>query len=58
MLQPIKGSYYRKFQPKSYTENDSKAKTVITNYLEGIGHTILDTEEDFSFDISLTVSST
>ena len=51
MLQPIKGSYYRRFQPQSYAENDSKAKTTITNYLESHGHTILDTEEDFSFDI-------
>ena len=51
MLEPIKGSYYRKFQPQSYKENDSKAKIVITNYLENNGHTILDTEEDFSFDI-------
>jgi len=51
MLEPIKGSYYRKFQPQSYKENDSKAKTVITNYLQSNGHNILDTEEDFSFDI-------
>lgn len=51
MLEPIKGSYYRKFQPKSYQENDSKAKIAITNYLESNGHTILDTEEDYSFDI-------
>jgi len=51
MLQPIKGSYYRKFQPQSYKENDSKAKNAITSYLESHGHTILDTEEDFSFDI-------
>ena len=51
MLEPIKGSYYRKFQPQSYKENDSKAKIVITNYLENNGHTILDTEEDYSFDI-------
>ena len=51
MLEPFKGSYYRKFQPQSYKENDSKAKITITNYLESIGHTILDTEEDYSFDI-------
>ena len=51
MLEPIKGSYYRKFQPQSYKENDSKAKIAITNYLESNGHTILDTEEDYSFDI-------
>ena len=51
MLEPIKGSYYRKFQPQSYKENDSKAKITITNYLESNGHTILDTEEDYSFDI-------
>ena len=46
MLEPIRGSYYRKFQPQSYKENDSKAKNVITNYLETNGHTILDTEEE------------
>lgn len=51
MLAPIKGSYYRRFQPQSYAENDSKAKTAITSYLESNGHDILDTEEDFSFDI-------
>jgi hypothetical protein len=51
MLEPIKGSYYRKFQPQSYNENDSKAKITITNYLESTGHTILDTKEDYSFDI-------
>ena len=51
MLEPIKGSYYRKFQPQSYKENDSKGKITITNYLESIGHTILDTKEDYSFDI-------
>ena len=51
MLEPIKGSYYRKFQPQSYNENDSKGKITITNYLESIGHTILDTKEDYSFDI-------
>ena len=51
MLQPIKGSYYRRFQPQSYKENDSKAKKAITEYLESNGHTIIDTEEDFSFDI-------
>ena len=51
MLQPIKGSYYRRFQPQSYEENDSKAKTVITDYLISNGHNILDTQEDFSFDI-------
>ena len=33
MLQQIKGSYYRKFQPQSYEENDSKAKTAITKLL-------------------------
>ena len=51
MLQQIKGSYYRKFQPQSYEENDNKAKTAITSYLESNGHTILDMKEDYSFDI-------
>jgi len=51
MLQQIKGSYYRKFQPQSYEENDSKAKIAIKSYLESNGHTILDMKEDYSFDI-------
>jgi len=51
MLQQIKGSYSRKFQPLSYEENDSKAKTAIKSYLESNGHTILDMKEDYSFDI-------
>ncbi len=32
MLEPIKGSYYRKFQPQSYKENDSKAKIAIIKH--------------------------
>ena len=35
MLEPIKGSYYRKFQPQSYKENDSKGKIAITSEKNG-----------------------
>mgnify|MGYP006872253596 CR=1 FL=1 len=51
MLQQIKGSYYRKFQPQSYEENDSQAKTALTSYLDSNGHPILDMQEDYLFDI-------
>jgi len=51
MLQPIKGAVNRKFRPSSYRKNDSIAKETIIDYLERNGHTILDSEENFSFDI-------
>ena len=50
MLEPIKGSYYRKFQPQSYKENDSKGKMAIKTIWKVLD-TILDTKEDYSFDI-------
>ena len=54
MLQPIKGAVNRKFRPASYKENDQKAKQIITKYLKDNGHTILDTKENYSFDITST----
>ena len=50
-LQPIKGAVNRKFRPSSYRKNDSLAKETIIAYLEANGHTILDSEENYSFDI-------
>ena len=52
MLQPIQGAVNRKFRPSSYNRNDSKAKEVIINYLKNLGHTIVSTKEDYSFDIT------
>jgi len=51
MLQPIKGAVNRKFRPSSYRKNDSLAKETIIDYLERNGHTILESEENYSFDI-------
>ncbi len=50
-LNPVKNAYYRKFQYKSYRENDNKAKNAIVNYLKINGHDILSTDENYSFDI-------
>ena len=50
-LQPVKGAFYRRFQPNSYKDNDGKAKKVVSNYLLHNGHTNISTGENFSFDI-------
>ena len=50
-LQPIKGAVNRRFRPSSYRRNDEVAKETISTYLEANGHTILDSKENFSFDI-------
>jgi len=50
-FKPIKGAYYRKFRPHSYANNDGVAKEAVSGYLINNGHTILSTEEDYSFDI-------
>ena len=47
----IDGAYNRRFIRASYEENDNKAKEAIIGYLIKNGHTILDSKEDFSFDI-------
>ena len=52
MLQPIQGAVNRTFRPTSYNRNDSKAKDAITNYLISLGHSIVSTKEDYSFDIT------
>ena len=50
-MKPIKGAVNRRFRPSSYRKNDSLAKETIIAYLEDNGHTILDSEENYSFDI-------
>jgi|TARA_R100000030_G_scaffold99698_1_gene91123 hypothetical protein len=50
-FKPIKGAYTRKFRPYSYAKNDGVAKDAVSGYLIRNGHTILSTEEDYSFDI-------
>jgi len=51
MLQPIAGAVNRRFRPSSYRKNDSLAKETIISHLEKDGHTILECEENYSFDI-------
>tara|TARA_R110000782_G_scaffold175286_2_gene266429 strand:- start:692 stop:1192 length:501 start_codon:yes stop_codon:yes gene_type:complete len=41
----------RKFRPEAYQMNDGLGKKVILTYLKGKGHIILDTRENYSFDI-------
>tara|TARA_X000001382_G_scaffold54422_1_gene37109 strand:- start:525 stop:1013 length:489 start_codon:yes stop_codon:yes gene_type:complete len=50
-IQPISGTYYRRFQPNSYKENDGMAKNIVTKYLKGNGHINFDDKENYSFDI-------
>jgi len=50
-LQPVKGAFYRRFQPNSYKENDGKAKKCVTSYLKTNGHKVLPSKENYSFDI-------
>ena len=47
----IDGAYNRRFSRQSYEENDAKAREAIMNYLTNNGHEILDSQENFSFDI-------
>ncbi len=58
MLQPIQGAVNRKFRMASYLQNDSTAKNVIINYLLKLGHIVLSTEENYSFDITSRVENT
>ena len=58
MLQPIQGAVNRKFRPSSYNRNDSKAKDTIISYLKNLGHTIVSTKEDYSFDITSHMEDT
>ena len=41
----------RRFRPEAYNQNDNLGKNTIINYLKNNGHTILDREENYSFDI-------
>ena len=50
-IQPISGTYYRRFQPTSYKENDGMAKDIVIKYLQGNGHINFDDKENYSFDI-------
>ena len=50
-IQPISGTYYRRFQPNSYKENDGMAKNIVIKYLKGNGHINFDDKENYSFDI-------
>ena len=47
----IDGAYNRRFIREVYEKNDGKAKEAIMNYLIKNGHEILDSQENFSFDI-------
>ena len=51
MLQPIKGAVNIPFSKHRYQLADQSAKDVIMAYLTKNGHTITDSEEDFSVDI-------
>jgi len=50
-IQPISGTYYRRFQADSYKENDGMAKDIVIKYLKSKGHINFDDKENYSFDI-------
>jgi len=50
-LKPIVGSVNIPFSRERYERSDNKAKQWVVDYLSTQGHTILDTDEDFSVDI-------
>jgi len=50
-LKPIVGSVNIPFSAERYERSDNKAKAWVVDYLSTQGHTIIDTEEDFSVDI-------
>ena len=50
-IQPISGTYYRRFQRDSYRENDGTAKSIVTKYLKRNGHANFEDKENYSFDI-------
>ena len=54
MTYPLK-SKRKRFDPIAYKQSDNKAKNCITNYLKTIGHTVLDTEENFGVDLVSTL---
>ena len=57
MTYPLK-SKRKRFDPVAYKQSDNKAKKCITKYLTSIGHTVLDTEENFGVDLMSTLENT
>ena len=53
---PLK-SKRKRFDPVAYKQSDNKAKKCITKYLTSIGHTVLDTEENFGVDLTSTLEN-
>ena len=56
MTYPLK-SKRKRFDPVAYKHSDNKAKKCITKYLTSIGHTVLDTEENFGVDLTSTLEN-
>ena len=56
MTYPLK-SKRKRFDPVAYKQSDNKAKKCITKYLTSIGHTVLDTEENFGVDLTSTLEN-
>ena len=54
---PLK-SKRKRFDPVAYKQSDNKAKKCITKYLISLGHTVLDTEENFGVDLMSTLENT
>ena len=57
MTYPLK-SKRKRFDPVAYKQSDNKAKKCITKYLISLGHTVLDTEENFGVDLMSTLENT
>ena len=57
MTYPLK-SKRKRFDPIAYKQADNKAKKCITKYLTSIGHTVLDTEENFGVDLTSILDNT
>ena len=47
----------RKFQPDSYERNDARAKKALAEHLEIEGYVILESRENYSFDLEVTRDS-
>ena len=50
-IDPISGVKARQFRHGAYIANDKRAKDAVINYLKKKGHVIIDTTEDYYFDI-------
>ena len=57
MTYPLK-SKRKRFDHVAYKQSDNKAKKCITKYLISLGHTVLDTEENFGVDLMSTLENT